>query len=349
MRLKTSHVLLMTGLLTSAWIAPLLASDRLRIKNIAGSDKAVVVIDSRVSAGPNGCRNGEVLRTTGELVIRNVLAASGCNSEIAVFAARNAMALSTPTWTDSDGDIQTITMQPLIDVPVSIWIVNVGAVARAPQDIANANLIYGKNKAGVKFVPTVHDVSGNPTAAATIGSSCNAIGAIRRTASLDGNLLPLYTPKTLNIYYVDEVKPPPELGLPSGSTLRGLTCDHFGDGHLKGDANILFIASSANRTTLAHEIGHAFGLRPGNQGGHPEDAAGKLLPGFDERNLMWSGGGDERNHLTLGQVFRMNTQADEWGGTMLIANGLRPGPGRACPPMTESKICPPLALDWKRP
>ena len=35
-----------------------------------------------------------------------------------------------------------------------------------------------------------------------------------------------------------------------------------------------------------------------------------------------------REHFSLGQAFRMNTQADEWGGTMLIANGLRPGPGQ---------------------
>src|SRR5262249_22766238 len=41
--------------------------------------------------------------------------------------------------------------------------------------------------------------------------------------------------------------------------------------------------------------------------------------------------------------------ADEWGGTMLIANGLRPGPGRACPPLSTSDICPPLSLAWSQP
>jgi hypothetical protein len=341
MRLKTSHVLIMTALLGSASIGPILARDRLKIKKIAGGDNAVVLMDSRVSPGRDGCRNDEVLRTTGQLALGNVLAASGCNSEIAVFAERNAMALSTPTWTDTNHDIRTIAMRPLINVPMSIWIVHADAAAKAPDHVANANLIYGKNKVGVQFVPTVRDISGNATAAATIGTSCNSIGAIRGSA--------WYTPKTLNIYYVDEVKPPSELGQPPDSRLRGLTCDHFGDGHLKGDANILFIAPVANRTTLAHEIGHAFGLRPGDKGGHPNFAPGQVLPGFTETNLMWNGGGDERVELTLGQVFRMNTQADEFGGTMLIANGLRPGPGRACPPMTVSKICPPLALDWKRP
>jgi hypothetical protein len=336
MRIKTSHVLIIAALLASAWIGPLSASDRLKIKKIAGSDKAVVMIDSRVAAGPDGCRNNEVLRTKSSLAIGNALPASGCNSEVAVFAARNAMALSAPTWTAADGDIRTITMRPLIKAPVSIWILNAGAAADAPDDIANANRIYKMNKVGVKFIPSFHDVSSNQTAAAAIGNSCDAISAIRASS--------WYTPKTLNIYYVNEIKPPPEF--PPNTSIPGLNCDHFGDGHLNGDADITFIAPRplANRASLAHEIGHAFGLRPGSQGGHVNG-----LNGFDQKNLMWGGGGPDRDHLTLGQVFRMNTQADEFGGTVLIANGLRPGPGRACPPLITSTTCPPLALDWKRP
>ena len=123
-----------------------------------------------------------------------------------------------------------------------------------------------------------------------------------------------------------------------------MNCDRFGDGDIKGDANVTFIGGNANLATLAHEIGHAFGLRPGDQGGHTNN-----LQGFDENNVMWGGGSQARSHFSLGQAFRMNTQADEWGGTMLIANGLRPGPRRACPPQTTSDICPPLALDGVRP
>jgi hypothetical protein len=302
-----------------------------------GGDNVVVLIDSRASTGGTWwCSSDEVLRTTGDLAVGTRDAAGGCNSEIAVFAAANAMALSFPGWTNSDGDIHTITMKPIIDVPVSVWIANAAAEVSSPLDMANATWIYAQNKVGVQFVPTYHPVYSDPNAVATIGKSCDSIGWIRRSA--------WYTPNTLNIYYVQNITLPPELASPSVQDTPGLTCDRFGDGGIKGDANIIFISGIANLATLAHEIGHAFGLRPGTQGGHTNS-----LKGFDRNNVMWGGGSPTRNHFSLGQAFRMNTQADEWGGTMLIANGLRPGPSRTCPPLTTSDICPPLALDWGQP
>ena len=312
------------------------ADDELRIENIVGDDNAVVVMDSRASAGGTWwCSNDEVLRTKGELTVGQRDAPSGCNSEIAVFAKENAMALSFPAWSDSD-DIHTMTMKPIIDVPVSVWITNASMEVRAPLDMANATWIYAQNKVGVQFIATYHLVSGDAKAVATIGKSCDSIGWIRRSA--------WYTPSTLNIYYVENIILPPELARPGVLDVPGLNCDRFGDGRIKGDANITFISGSSNLPTLAHELGHAFGLRPGSQGGHSND-----LRGFDPSNVMWGGGSPTRSHFSLGQAFRMNTQADEWGGTMLIANGLRAGPGRTCPPLTTSDICPPLALDWSRP
>ena len=132
-----------------------------------------------------------------------------------------------------------------------------GAAAQAPLDVANATLIYGQNKVGVQFVPTYQDVSFNATAVATIGSGCNAIGrsalalGIRRTE--------------LNVYYVNGPLP---------QDAPGLNCDHFGDGNIKGDANITFLGARANLASLAHEIGHAFGLRTGAQGGHTNKLKG---------------------------------------------------------------------------
>jgi hypothetical protein len=347
MRLKPPYFLGIAGLLAS----PLTGlADELRIENIAGGDTVVVVMDSRYSAGPTWwCRSDEVLRTgptaadptTGKLALGNVPAAAGCNSEIAVFAAQNAMELSTPLvtpWTDSASDTYTIPLRPIIDVPVSIWIANDAARVRAEPEIANATLIYRNNKVGVQFVATVYDATSEP-AMATIGNSCNSIGRIRSST--------FYTPNTLNIYYVkDDIRLPPELG--GTTTPLGLTCDRFGDGVIKGDANIIFIGPQANLAVVSHEVGHAFGLRPGTLDiGKPAGGHTQNLKGFGPNNVMCTGGCPQtRDHFSLGQAFRMNTQADEWGGTMLIANGLRPGPGRACPPLTTSDICPPLALDW---
>jgi hypothetical protein len=322
-----------------------LADDTLRIENIANGDNAVVLMDSRTFAGANWqCSNDTVLRTTGgDLAVGKRDAAGGCNSEIAVFAAGNAMALSFPGWSNADGDIHTITMKPIIDVPVSVWVADAAAEAQAPLDLANATWIYAQNKVGVQFVATFNNVYDNPNAVATIGKSCDSIGWIRMSA--------WYTPRTLNVYYVKTITLPAELASqrPDDQKTPGLTCDRFGDGSIKGDANIIFISQRGNLATVAHEIGHAFGLRPGPEGGHTNDSNNKFLEGFDSNNLMAGGGPPTRSHLSLGQAFRMNTQADEWGGTMLIANGLRPGPGRACRPLTTSDMCPPLALDWMRP
>ena len=342
MRLRTPCLLGMASLL--ACPSNGLADDLLRIENIANGDNVVVLVDSRTSAGANWrCSNDEVLRTTGDLPAGRRDADGGCNSEIAVFAAGNAMALSFPGWSDADGDIHTITMKPIIDVPVSVWIADAAAKARAPLDIANVTWVYTQNKVGVQFVATYNDVYDDPNAVATIAKSCDSIGWIRRSA--------WYTPRTLNVYYVKTITLPPELARqrPDDQKTPGLTCDRFGDGSIKGDANIIFISGTGNLATVAHEIGHAFGLRPGPEGGHTNDAKRKFLEGFDSNNVMAGGGPPTRSHFSLGQAFRMNTQADEWGGTMLIANGLRPGPGRACPPLRTSDTCPPLALDWTRP
>ena len=349
MRLRTTCFLGIAGLLACPSIGA--ADDRLRIENIAGGGDVVVVVDSRALQGSTwSCRNDEVHQikpsaadpTTAELTLPvAAIAANGCNSEIVVFTEGNAMALSSLDWTDGN-DVRTITMKPIIDVPVIVWIASAAGTAEenAKDGVKKATEINRKNKVGVQFVATPNNVSSNAKAVEAIGESCDSIGKIRRSAPY------WYTPNTLNIYYVDRVVAPRELG---GASIAGLTCDRFGDGVIKGDANIIFVAHRANfdLATVAHEIGHAFGLRPGitpdgkEAGGHTGG-----LKDMPRNNVMCNRNClAPRDHFSLGQAFRMNTQADEWGGTMLIANGLRPGPGRACPPLTTSDLCPPLTLD----
>jgi hypothetical protein len=294
--------------------------DRLRVQNISGADNVVVMMDSRTSSG---CNNDRVLRTTGFRILGNQLAAGGCNSEIAIFAANNRMEFQSPvnTWTNSSGDVHTSPLQAIVNMPVSVWIANNGAAAQAVNDVANANLLYPQNKIGVQFIPTFNNVSGNANAVATIGTvSCGAIAAIQGSA--------FYTPNALNIYYVN-------------NAFTGENCARTTP---VGDGNISYIGTIANLASLTHEIGHAFGLRPAAQGGHTNG-----LAGFGDNNIMWGGGPPTRDMFTLGQAFRLNTHADTWGGTMMIADALRPGPGRACPPLTTSAICPALDLDWVRP
>lgn len=318
--------------------------DRLKIQGIVGGDKVVVLGDARKSSGAGGCANDLVIRSTGNTALPNLLSSAGCNSEIAIFAANNAMLLDSPvnTWTDNPGDVHTASLQPIIKVPVSVWIANTAAAAatetRARKDVARAIALYKRNKVGVQFVPTFTPVSG--AAVATINDSvahtpdddieCKDVPGVQSSG--------FYTANTLNVYYVT-------LDITGRNcAIKQTPTNCPGTDFEKGDGNITYIGTKANRASLAHEFGHAFGLRPGPCGGHTN-----AVPGFGPKNIMWAEGDRNRDQFTLGQVFRMNTHRDKWGGTMLINNGLRAGPGRRCPPLTSNATCPALKKDWTRP
>lgn len=338
--------LIVAGLAVSASIA---AQDRLEIENIADSDNVVVMLDARTKVGSNGCKS-DVFRSRGDAERGNLRSPAGCRSEIVVLSTGNAMKLQERVaWTDKAGETRTVTLDPIIDVPVRVWIANGAGEAMPRRDMDRANEIYKKNKVGVNFVPKYEDVSTDPDKVNAIKAG---IGATQDGTDLeckDGiksirSNKAIHAERTLNVYYVDL----PFRGagrncaiMRTPRSCRSTSADR------KGDGNISYIGTGADRVTLAHELGHAFGLRPGPCGGHTT----KLKP-FTRNNVMWSDPDDpnpDADHFSLGQVFRMNTQADKWGGTMLIANGRRSGPGRRCPPMSVSGACPPLAVDWPRP
>jgi hypothetical protein len=265
-----------------------------------------------------------ILAAGAEVELGNLL--PGCKPWLAVFSAQHAMLMRTPAggWTAADDETQTVELRPVIDVPVKVWIANPQAAEKARDDMAFANLVYERNKVGIQFVPEYENVPVDSRQIIDDGIVIRSDGAFECR-----NLRPIqqsrfYVPKTLNVYYIREV-------------ITGRNCAISPP---SGDGNISFIGSSANTATLAHEFGHAFGLRPADEGGHTDG-----LSGFTSHNLMAGFGTAARKALTAGQVFRINTQADQWGGTMLIRNGLRPGPGLKCPPLAASEECPPLDAD----
>jgi hypothetical protein len=243
------------------------------------------------------------------------------------------MMLAAPKWTDDAGDERSVTLEPVIDVDVNVWIARPDAAdarKEAIDHMANANLLFEKNKVGVQFKPRFRMVSAEATRT-TIEAGfkildgdhsykCLNIRNVQRSGA--------YIRNTLNVYYINQ-----------GATGRNCAITRGG-----GDGNITYIGTLANRATLAHEFGHAFGLRPGDAGGHTEEN-----PDFSSGNIMNAGGSARRHHFSAGQVFRMNTHDDEFGGTMLIKNGHRTGPLRKCPPFTTNTKCPPLETDWDRP
>jgi hypothetical protein len=56
-----------------------------------------------------------------------------------------------------------------------------------------------------------------------------------------------------------------------------------------------------------------------------------------------------RTTLSLGQVFRMNTHGDGWGGTMLIRNNIPVRVPQPCFPHLSGPACPQLKVPWPLP
>jgi hypothetical protein len=336
------HLLTIVALIHAPLALP--RGDTLKIQNIVGGGNVIVMMDARKNGA---CSNDVVRQSSGDtLLLDNYVSnRSGgkCNAEIAIFAERNAMSLETDvdTWTDQPGDVHTARLMPVIDVPVSIWIASAdkAAAGKAREHIDLAEALFRANKVGVHFVPAINRLPDDKIDAIARGVATRSNHDIYCTDQMSKvGASGFYTAKALNVYYVNVA-------------ITGRNCairDVPGDCDCKcalgkpadGDANITYIGNKATATSLAHEIGHAFGLRPGNCAGHTND-----VKGFGPDNIMWAGGGLKRKHFTLGQVFRMNTQQDKWGGSMLIGNGLRPEVKRKCPPNVTSDTCPALTTD----
>jgi hypothetical protein len=319
---------------------PGLQEDTLKVEGLGAGQSVLVLMDARTGVSPGGCENDRVFASGAQSGLGNLLASAGCVSEIAIFSENHAMHLGDVTaWTNQPGDLHTVKLKDPILVPVSVWVPDDATATLAEKHMERAKELYRKNRVGVRFEATIRKlpdiasdaidiVSAGVTTAG--GLKCQNLGAI--TSRTD-----LYTPKTLNVYYVDKGftgRNCAILDTPDGCTSDAIA-------NPPGDGNITFIGNTATSTTLAHEFGHAFGLRPSDCGAHTNG-----LPDFGPDNIMAAGGGDERVSFTLGQVFRMNTHVDDWGGTMLIQNKLRPGAGRACRPDVSSNICPALSTNW---
>lgn len=288
-------------------LCPERAVDRIRVTNNTAGDSVVAVLDYRNSSG---CRNDQVYRTASQTGLgTNALTNGSCNTDVSVFSDDNAMSFepNVTTWTNATGDLHTVNLQPILQVPVSVWLAAPGSHTTATNDMANANLLYNQNNVGVQFVPTYNDVSTNAAAVATIGTGCGSAAGVLGSA--------FFTANTLNAYYVN-------------SAFTGVNCG--------ASRNLNYLGTTANLGSLPHEFGHAYGLRPSASNGHTNG-----VPGFGNNNIMWGGGPGTRNLFTAGQAFRINTDTT----SMLNANGDRTGPTRTCLPNATSNICPNLALD----
>jgi hypothetical protein len=338
----------MKGLLLALLaLYPALAAsqDKLRIEGIAPGDEVVVMLFGRTSAQ---CMDGTsspaitTFSTTGEKLLGNMLPKkSKCPSEVAVFSKKHAMKWLSLNWTERAGETRTIKLKPLINAALNIWVTTEEQKKAAQKHAQIAQDLFMENRVGVRLIWKVRKLSDVPKAPSNAAdivndgvdddqfANCTGIGTIQKQ--------PFYVAKTLNVYYVNKkhVKG-------RNCAIKEVPTSCPGEDAARGDGNITFIGNLADSATLAHELGHAYGLRPADCGGHTG-------PGFPD-NIMTSNDSQStapRTNFTLGQVFRMNTHKDHWGGTMLIKNNI-PGrvPRRCFPEEPPNAACPTLDHPW---
>jgi hypothetical protein len=250
------------------------------------------------------CQDHAVFSTTAVADIGNATPIGSCDSAVSVFSMDNAMSFEpkVTTWTSAttDDHLVDLTNKDLIEVPVQMWVAIPGGLAKAADHISNADLLFNRNRVGVKFIPTIVDLSSETVTAAALVRNCFSVASLLAgTHFIAGRL---------NVYYNNNV------GIPESCTGN----------------DVILTGEFANISTLAHEIGHAFGMRQ-SEGGHTTVLG----------NLMTPGSLPTRNHLTLGQVFRMNVN----GTSELNVDHERTGATRDCPPNTSGIECPDLMLD----
>lgn len=330
---------------------PSSAHDKLKIEGIAPGDEVVVMLFGRTSAG---CINGTsspaktTFSTTGEKLLRNMLSKGKCRSEVAVFSKKHAMKWQSLNWSDRPGDIRTIKLDPLIDAALNIWVTTDEQKAAAEDHAQKAQDLFIENRVGVRLVWKVRKLSDVQEAPSNAAEIVHAGLSDDQFADCDGlapiRAQPFYIAKTLNVYYVDR----PQLA-GRNCAIKVVPMDQdtcftsAQEDAVRADANITFIGNRADPTTLAHELGHAYGLRPISCGAHTTgpDFPDNMMTPDDDANTAAA-----RTKFTLGQVFRMNTQKDDWGGTMLIPNNIPARVPRPCFPRQSDAACPKLKHPW---
>lgn len=286
--------------------------DLIDLDNNAGNDNAVVLLDGARLLG--WCSNDDVYRGN-DIISVGLVDSDGphCKSEIVVFSDDNAMILDTTTnWTNFLGDIEREYLPPLLQVPVTVWLLRAGVqpqeqVDEAQCDIAQAEMLYNNSNCGVGFDAFFRFEDTNQNAVNLVGTDENSLNDDAWLNNLTASAF--FTAGQLNVYYVN--------GAFTGANSRK-------------NRNVIMIGTMANNQTLAHEVGHAFSLDHTN-----------TINTIGTDNVMHAGG-TNRTNFTEGQCFRCNVNRP----SMLNVNGVRTGPTRNChDDPHRPTTCPSLDLD----
>ena len=274
----------------------------------SNGDRAVILLDYYIPAGPPDCPNDRLLGAIDKACVDPLVSGPGCQSELTVLSSDNALKFE-PNASVAAGATHVVTLGPLIVVPLNVWVARDYGIAIAVKQVATANMLYDKNRVGVWFDADTGGHIKTVSLAETEAANCNDPTLYEPPAK--------YQSDQLNVY----IKP-------QSGTAGGFTCG--------ADRNVIYISAGLDADDmLAHEIGHAFGLFGGADDGHVNGL------GFHCKNIMQEAG-FARKFFTIGQAYRMNLH-DE---SKLNKNGHRTDPSRPCPlTVTSSQQCPALSTD----
>jgi hypothetical protein len=314
---------------------------------------AVVLVRGQRRSG--ACLDGEVFEGSTAISVEDLVNPTTCPSEVAVFSREQAMTLQHPSWSAAADRIQLDSGPPPLTVDLNVYVAvnDAKAARRTRADITRAVRLYRENRVGITFRVDHFDSSPSAADRLAIGSGCRDVGALKRAGP------PLFDPTRINVYVVQNV-----IAMKHGEeddTWRGYNC------FKEGGENVIYVSVQWHSpTTLAHELGHALGLRP--PCGHTGYEGDTTIAGFTAVNIMWSGlsdtAGAAQSRFSLGQAYRMNASPKSWvnhvRGTGATGRAIRTGETRSCPtvppietdrcpPATPARNdpCPPLALDTK--
>jgi hypothetical protein len=288
----------------------------------AGAETAILV-DADVG-GPDGCRND--MRAPVPATFAN-LRLSTCDwpDEVLVLSVDDPVTWLVPgtgerLWTDATGEERVVDLgaaRPVVPLrfyqvgpssPVACKLValaddaTMDAAARAAVgcDVRNLELAFNLQRGGLAFSATLVDLSGiSDVARAQIGCPRDSWCTCPSAAPSDPAL---YDPAVVNVYIVPEIS----------NNGQGRVCPDLPRG-------FTYLAANRSAFTLAHELGHIFGL-PHVDGTWEYAVPAEEAVHLDDLNLMFSTQGENAD-LRLGQAVRANVLP--W--SFINRVGLRPG------------------------
>ena len=319
------------GLFLAAALGALgVQQDQVVLQKAAAGDDPVVVLE--------GCQDPVGFAASGPVDLGEV-GPGKCSPALAVFARNHSLMESRPAWTSGRDNVGIVMGPAPRRVEVDLYVASGASDAETwlTNDLSRATTIYDEARTGITFLQHKVVPRDQLTDAdmARIGRGCAQVDLLQGSA--------LYDAARINVYLVSSI-------LHDGDhTARGYNCYEPGEGNTNGAPNIVYISVLRHSTTtLAHELGHALGLR--GKCGHAGSAKLVKIPGLDSSNVMWtrlvSSSVRKQIHFALGQGYRMNAHANSWAnaaGAAVSAPGVEP---RQCQSGPDGDApCLPLAFD----